>query len=101
MINISAVEFAKALEDDLDALRNMLSEFDALLDRVVRGPERDAMIRHVALLRLRIAELPKRIAARGPFKNNAHVDRCVQGEVRRALVTLTEAEIFLKAVGSM
>jgi hypothetical protein len=100
MINISAVEFAKALEDDLDALRNMLIEFDALLDRVARGPERDAMIRHVAMLRLLIAELPKRIAERGPFKDNAHIERCTQDEVRRVLITLTEAEIFLKAVGA-
>ena len=100
MITVTANELAKLVADDLGALRAMLTEIDAMFDRVVPGPERDAMIRHTAKVRLLTAELPMRIAERGPFKDRAHIERCAQGEVRRVLIALTEAEIFLKTVGS-
>jgi hypothetical protein len=97
MISSTTADIAKAIGDDVEFLHTALNQLDEVLDLVERGPERDAIIRKIAKVRLLNAELPMRIASHSPFKDRAHVLACSQGEVRLVLMAITEAQLFLKA----
>jgi len=97
MISCTTADIATAIGSDVEFLHKALHQLDELLDLVERGPERDAMIRKIAKVRLLNAELPMRIASHSPFKDRAHVLACSQDEVRAVLMAITEAQLFLKA----
>jgi hypothetical protein len=97
MIECTAAGISNAIRSDLEFLRAMLRQFDELFDLIKPGPVRDSLIRNNAKLRLRLAELPMRVAARSPFENPAELLACAQDEVRAVLVAVTEAELFLNA----
>jgi hypothetical protein len=97
MIVCTAADISNAIRSDLEFLRAMFTQFDELFDLVEPGPMRDALIRNNAKLRLLLAELPMRVAARSPFENRAQLLAYTQDEVRTVLMALTETELFLKA----
>jgi hypothetical protein len=97
MIDLSAADVSRIIGDELDFLRATLTQAEELFDLIEPGPTRDTMIRNNAKLRLLVAELPQKIAGHSPFKDQAHVRRASEDEVRDLLTAVTESEIFFRA----
>ena len=97
-IMLTAHDLGRMLAADLIVLRQMLTDLDAMFDRVVPGPERAALLRNNAKLRSLVVALPAAIASHGPFRDSAHIRRSTQAEVRQFQIALTAAQVFLKAI---
>ena len=100
MITVTAKEVEAMIRDDLDFLHCVVAQLDVALSGAAPSEARNKLIANNERLEIFLYNLPENIAAHGPFRDEDHLQRAAQSEVKRALVLLDSSHKLLTTVGT-